>query len=60
MLDEVVQEVVNMVGSCIRLATPLGIGKPIPLVNAVYQRSLDPDGEEHTRERRPDYLQHPI
>jgi len=51
---------VNMVGSCIRLATPLGIGKPIPLVNAVYLRSLDPDGEEHTRERRPDYLQHPI
>ena len=39
LLEEVVQEVVDSVGSRIRLATPLGIGKPNPLVNAFYRRA---------------------
>ena len=30
LLDEVVQEVVDSVGRRVRLATPLGIGKPSP------------------------------
>jgi acyl-CoA hydrolase len=44
LLDQVVAEVVGRVGKRIRLATPLGIGKPNPLVDAFYQRALqDPD-----------------
>ena len=48
LLDEVVQEVVDRVGSCVRLATPLGIGKPNPLVNAFYRRAQqDPELDLH-------------
>jgi acyl-CoA hydrolase len=43
-LDDVVEELVERVGSRIRLATPLGIGKPNPLVDAIYRRAReDPD-----------------
>jgi acyl-CoA hydrolase len=41
LLDDVVQEVVERVGPRLRLATPLGIGKPNPLVDAFYRRARE-------------------
>ncbi|MSP57075.1 MAG: acetyl-CoA hydrolase [Myxococcales bacterium] len=38
-LEEVVDDVIERVGSTLRIATPLGIGKPIPLVDAFYRRA---------------------
>src|SRR5437016_5265340 len=39
LLDEAVDRVIAQVGTTLRLATPLGIGKPIPLVDAFYRRA---------------------
>ena len=41
LLDGVVEEVIGRVGSRVRLATPLGIGKPNPLIDAFYQRARE-------------------
>lgn len=38
-LDAAVDEVIARVGPRVHLATPLGIGKPIPLVDAFYRRA---------------------
>jgi hypothetical protein len=48
LLTEVVQEFVDSVGTSVRLTTPLGIGKPNPLVNAFCQRfPQDPELDLH-------------
>jgi acyl-CoA hydrolase len=39
LLDRVVEDVLGRVGSRVRLATPLGIGKPNALVDAFYRRA---------------------
>jgi hypothetical protein len=38
-LDAAVDRVIERVGASLRIATPLGIGKPIPLVDAFYRRA---------------------
>ncbi|HSC76056.1 MAG TPA: acetyl-CoA hydrolase/transferase C-terminal domain-containing protein, partial [Pseudomonadales bacterium] len=38
-LPEAVDQVIEKTGSCIRLAMPLGIGKPNTFANAIYQRA---------------------
>ena len=41
LLDEVVRETIERVGPRVRLATPLGIGKPNALVDAFYRRARE-------------------
>jgi hypothetical protein len=44
LLDAAVDEVIDRVGANVRIATPLGIGKPIPLVDAFYRRARTDPG----------------
>jgi acyl-CoA hydrolase len=47
-VEHCVDEVIEAVGKRIRLATPLGLGKPIPLLNAFYRRAQrDPSIDLH-------------
>jgi acyl-CoA hydrolase len=47
-VEHCVDEVIAAVGKRIRLATPLGLGKPIPLLNAFYRRAQkDPSIDLH-------------
>jgi acyl-CoA hydrolase len=47
-VEQCVDDVISAVGKRIRLATPLGLGKPIPLLNAFYRRALrDPSIDLH-------------
>ena len=39
-VEQCVDDVIEVVGKRIRLAAPLGLGKPIPLLNAFYRRAL--------------------
>jgi hypothetical protein len=39
LLDDAVSDAIERVGPQLRVATPLGIGKPIPLVDAFYRRA---------------------
>lgn len=41
LVDDVASEVVSRVGRRLRVATPLGIGKPNPLVDALYRRARE-------------------
>lgn len=43
-----VERILSRVGRRLRVATPLGLGKPVPLLNALYQRAkADPGIELH-------------
>jgi acyl-CoA hydrolase len=47
-VEQCVDDVIKAVGKRIRLATPLGLGKPIPLLNAFYRRAQhDPSIDLH-------------
>ncbi|MRT18730.1 acetyl-CoA hydrolase, partial [Vitellibacter sp. q18] len=40
-LSDCVDAIIERVGNKIVLGLPLGLGKPVPLVNAIYQRAKD-------------------
>ncbi len=47
-VEQIVSETIHTLGRRIKLATPLGLGKPVPIVNEFYRRAREDDRLELT------------